>query len=127
MLLKYSDDPQATLDFLKRELELNFNHQRELPTAERKLPTKLDPKLIASDVLLKQNLNSNLDQITDQGLRLLAGTKLTDGQRRALLKRLDRPDFPGLVDLVASELKSKEFGSIWCAFHPPTVDSTATR
>ena len=38
---------------------------------------------------------------------MLAGKKLTDSQRRALLKRLDRPDFPGLVGLIDSELKAK--------------------
>ena len=108
MLLKYSTDPQATLDYLQDELRLNFNHQRELPTAEQKLPTKLDPKLIDTDVLLKQYLNSSLSRITSQGLRLLADKKLTDRQRRSLLKRLDRPDFPGLVGLIANELKSKD-------------------
>ena len=109
MLLKYSDDPQATLDYLERELKLNFSHQRERATAERKLPSKLDPKLIDTDVLLKQYLNKNdLNQITSQGIRLLADQKLNDRQRRALLKRLDRPDFPGLVDLIADELKSKD-------------------
>ena len=107
MLLKYSDDPQATLDYLQDELELNFSHQRERPTAERKLPSKLDPKLIDIDTVLKQNLNSRLDRITNQGLRLLADKKLTDRQRRALLKRLDRPDFPGLVDLITVELNTK--------------------
>ena len=107
MLLKYSDDPQTTLDYLKRELQLNFNHQREIPTAEQKLPTKLDPKLIDTDTLLEQQLDSSLNRITSQGLRLLAGRKLTDRQRRALLKRLDRPDFPGLVGLIDSELKAK--------------------
>ena len=66
MLLKYSDDPQATLDYLKRELQLNFNHQREIPTAEQKLPTKLDPKLIDTDTLLKQQLDSSLNRITSQ-------------------------------------------------------------
>ena len=107
MLLKYSDDPQATLDYLKRMLQLNFDHQREIPTAEQKLPTKLDPKLIDNDTLLKQQLDPSLNYVTSQGLRLLAGKKLTDSQRRALLRRLDRPDFPGLVGLIANELKSK--------------------
>ena len=108
ILLKYSEDPQATLDYLQRELGLNFNHQRERATAERKLPTKLDPKLIDTDVLLKKYLTYSLDRITSQGLRLLADKKLNDRQRRVLLKRLDRPDFPGLVGLIATELKSKD-------------------
>jgi len=109
MLLKYSNDPQATLDYLERELRLNFSHQRELQTAERKLPTKLDPKLIDIDRLLKKNLGgSSINRISDQGLRLLAGKKLKKNQRRELLKQLDRPDFPGLVDLIVSELKERD-------------------
>ena len=108
MLLKYATDPQATLDYLQDELKLNFDHQRERPTAEQKLPSKLDPKLIDLDTLLEKNLNSSLNRITDQGLRLLGDQKLTDRQRRALLKRLDRPDFPGLVGLIAKELKVKD-------------------
>ena len=116
MLLKYSEDPQATLKYLEDELNLNFNHQRELPTAERKLPTKLDPKLIDSDVLLKKALSrTSIDRISAQGLRLLAGKKLKKNHRRGLLKQLDRPDFPGLVGWVASELKERDavsFGAL---------------
>ena len=111
MLLKYSDDPEATLKYLREQLKLNFNHQRELPTAQRKLPTKLDPKLIDQDALLKKTLRkSNLGKLSDQGIRLLAGKKLNKQQRRDLLKRLDRPDFPGLVGLIVREIK--EEGSV---------------
>ena len=118
MLLKYSEDPQATLKYLEDELNLNFNHQRELPTAERKLPTKLDPKLIDSDVLLKKALkHSSLNKISAQGLRLLAGKKLKKNHRRGLLKQLDRPDFPGLVDLIASEFKERDAVSFLSLIH----------
>ena len=116
MLLKYSEDSQATLKYLEDELNLNFKHQRELPTAERKLPTKLDPKLINTEVLLKKHLaDSNINRITAQGLRLLAGKKLSKNQRRELLKRLDRPDFPRLVSLIVRELKERDavkFGTL---------------
>ena len=116
MLLKYSEDSQATLKYLEDELDLNFKHQRELPTAERKLPTKLDPKLIDSNVLLKKALeHSSLNKISAQGLRLLVEKKLSKTQRRNLLKRLDRPDFSGLVGLIVSELKERDavnFGTL---------------
>lgn len=109
MLLRYSTTPKKTLAFLQKELRLNFNHQREIPAADRKLPTALDPKLIDIETLLRDQLDSSsLASITQQGLYLLAGQKLNKTQRRELLKRLDRPDFPELVDLILAELRERE-------------------
>ena len=42
-LLKYSDDPEMTLEYLKTQLKLTFAHERSIPDAQRELPTKLDP------------------------------------------------------------------------------------
>ena len=112
-LLKYSDDPKATLEYLQRELSLNFTHQREIPQTQRDLDSKLDPKLISTEVLLEKALRRrNTDQVTDQGLRLLADKKLTSTQRRHLLKRLSHPNYPGLVDLVVADLNERDSNSI---------------
>ena len=116
-LLKYSDNPKATLDYLTRELKLNFAHQREIPQTQRDLPTKLDPKLISTDrmIQLAFRSNSNTRGFTEKGLRLLATRQLTRTQRRDLLGRLMHPDFPGLVDLIVADLKERDsrgFGSL---------------
>ena len=109
MLLEYTRSPQDTLAYLKRKLNLRFNHQREIPTAERQLPTALDQNLINSQRLLAQALShSGLEKISDPGLRELAGKPLNRTQRKQLLQRLTLPDFPGLVELIHQELKERD-------------------
>jgi len=115
-LLKYNNDPKSTLDYLTRELNLYFAHQREIPQTQRDLPTKLDLKLISTERLIQQAFqsHSNTAGFTDKGLRLLADQTLTKMQRRDLLKRLTHPDYPGLVDLIVADLKERDsrgFGS----------------
>ena len=117
-LLKYGDDPQETLDHLKRQLNLDFNHRRRIPQAQKDLPTALDPKLIDPEKLiaglLKQDSN-RLSRFNDEGLYLLAGRTLNPRQRRDLLKRVTDPTFPEIVDLIVKDLKAKDakpFGSL---------------
>ena len=115
-LLKYGDDPQSTLDYLRRELGLNLNHQRQIPQTQRDLPSKLNPDLIEISRRVRAVLNSRLtDRFTDAGLELLANQKLTKEQLRHLLQRLRFPDYPGLVNLIVTDLKERDsggFGSI---------------
>lgn len=109
-LLNYVDDPAATLKFLTQKLNLNFNHQREIPQTQRDLPTKLDPKLLNLEKLVDSALSryQNTDGITDQGLRLLANKQLDKSQLRHLLERLRYPDYPKLVDLIIRDLKQRD-------------------
>ena len=115
-ILKYDDDPAETLKFLRQELGLNLNHQREIPQTQRDLPTRLDEKLIELDVLTKRALTRRqTDLLTDAGLELISGRKLSKDQRRHLLQRLRYPDYPGLVELIMTDLKERDsggFGSI---------------
>lgn len=116
-LLRYSDNPAATLKYLTEELRLNFNHQREIPQTLRELPTELNPNSISTEKLIQAALrrHSNSAGFTDEGLRLLAGQNLNKVQRRHLLGRLRHPDFPNLVELVVSDLRERDsrgFGSL---------------
>ncbi len=111
-LLKYSDDPATTLKHLTQQLNLNFNHQREIPQTQRDLPTKLASSLLDPNRLtnLARTRYQNTDGFTEEGLRLLAETKLTKTQRRHLLQRLRYPDFPEVVDLIVQDLKERDSG-----------------
>ncbi len=116
-LLKYSDNPEETLAYLTRQLGLNFGHSREIPDAQRELPSKLDESLVSTEKLLARALreNRNTQAISDNGLILLANKKLNKYQRRHLLQRLRRPDFPKLVDLIVTEFKERDaqgFGTL---------------
>ncbi len=115
-ILKYDDDPAETLKFLRQELGLNLNHQREIPQTQRDLPTRLNEELINLDVLIKRALTrQQTDLLTDAGLELISGKDLSKDQRRNLLQRLRYPDYPGLVELILQDLKERDsggFGSI---------------
>ncbi|MEL7497789.1 MAG: hypothetical protein AAFN77_09280 [Planctomycetota bacterium] len=109
MLLVYPENPNLSLEYIRKRLGLNFNHQRQIPQAQRNLASELDPNLVSTDRLLERALgHSGLEKVSDQGLFLLADSKLSKTQRRQLLQRLTRPDFPNLVDLINNELQERD-------------------
>ena len=117
-LLDYDKDPQKTLKYLREQMDLHFDHARKTGERRSDAPTRFDNALISADALLKQALAEeprNLERIENAGLELAAGQSITDDQRRNLLARLQRPDYPGLVDLILADLKyrdSRGFGSL---------------
>ncbi|MGB1128624.1 MAG: hypothetical protein ACPG4K_01140, partial [Haloferula sp.] len=111
-LLDYERDPKASLEFIRRELGLQFNHQQEGKAKERQYPSKLDQAEITWEKYLEQALAGTklLDRLSNDAFfpLLESGRKLTPIQRRDLLKRARYPDLPGLVDLIAADLATKE-------------------
>ncbi len=114
-LLTYSDDPQASLDYLIDTLDLRFAHQRQQSAAESGLPTVLDQSLIEFDRLNKRALSrNNTDRFEDVALSLVASQDLNDAQLRHLLQRLRHPgiaDLPKLIDRDLRSRDAKPFGS----------------
>ena len=117
-LLDYEKDPQASLAYLKEQLGLRFDDARKTGERRSDAPTKFDNQVTSPEVVLKHVLardRSSLQRVEDTGLELAAGQELTGEQRRNLLSRLRRPDFPALVDLLLADLKfrdSRGFGSL---------------
>ena len=113
-LINYERDPQATLDYLKRELGLVFNHQRERQQTNPDLPTSLDQSLIAMDQIVGRSLRNgkNLGEVSDTGIDWLmhhwSEVELTAPQKRELLGKLKRPDYPALVDALVEDFGSRE-------------------
>lgn len=116
-LLTYDRDPQNSLDYLRQHLSLRFDHQRDVVQRAAELPTALDPKLLSRERLLQQAFEQHpdkLDGCEDSLLEWLAGRQLHPARRRELLQRLQRPDVPGLVALIADDLtaaKNPGFGA----------------
>ena len=113
-LFAYDRNPKRTLSWLQRELGLHFRHQREkVPGQKPDLPTRLDPKSISRAAFIrrvtmhKNNLAGFQDSALDWILRE-GGVELTSGRRRALLSRLDRPDYDKLVELILADFRRKE-------------------
>jgi hypothetical protein len=117
-LLDYSRDPQKTIDYLRRELSLHYGHARKTGENASDAPTVLDNNCISVKSLLQRALSwdpDSLSRIEDDGLEVAAGQKINEPQRRNLLSRLKRPDYPGVVDLIIADLKyrdSRGFGSL---------------
>ena len=113
-LFAYDRSPQETLDWLRRELGLNFNHQREkAPGQKPNLPTRLDPKSVSRAAFIGRatSSNSNLNGFQNSALDWIlreGGIELNSGRRRALLARLDRPDYDKLVELILADFRTKE-------------------
>ena len=111
-LLSYDQDPKSSLEFIRRELGLQFNHQQEGKAQEANYPGKLDQQQITWDKFLAQALSGtkSLDRLSNQSFYPLLASKrnLTSVQRRNLLSRATMPDLPGLVKLIAADLATKE-------------------
>jgi hypothetical protein len=135
-LLAYDADPQATLRFLRDRLKLEFNDQQQARDQKPELPTKLDPAQINHAAFQRVAFagKDDLSNVNDDALETLLRDKvpLSPSQRRDLLRRLKRPDVPGLVDLVAADLATKEsrgFGEfeIHRSLLPEQLDDLAGR
>jgi hypothetical protein len=111
-LLQYDANPKATLDYLRRALDLRFNHQQEIPDRKPDLPNALNQDSISRAALLKRALQSDNGlgdlQIPALDWLLRSDQKLSPLQLRQALERIERPDFPNLVDLILLDLKTKE-------------------
>jgi len=135
-LLAYDADPQTTLKFLTERLNLQFNHEQQARDQKPDLPAKLDQALISRAAFQKEALADidNTSNVNDEALPELIRDKapLNEAQRRDLINRLKRPDVPGLVDVIETDLKSKEshgFGefAIHRALLPEQLDELARR
>lgn len=115
VLLAYDQNPKRTLDYLRTELGLNFNHAPPSRDRAAKLSTSLDNNQITTDKLLAEALagDRGMGRIEDEGLHLVLEKQLSADQLRAVLSRLPRADLPGVVKRIAEELglkDSKGFG-----------------
>ena len=113
--LDYEKDPEGSLKKIADALNLHFNHSRENRATPPNLPTALDPKLVTDAAFLERarKANKELGQVTDAGLEILLRDEkllasLSTAELRALLGRIQRPDFPLLVGAVLRELGIKD-------------------
>lgn len=108
-LLNYSKNPNKTLVYLKQQLRLRFDHQKDRLDSRIDLPSQLHSNLISWSTLAKQSMQryKNLMGFEDPALDWLATSKLNPIQRRDLLSRLKRPDYPNMAKLVVQDLNYK--------------------
>lgn len=105
-LLNYEKDPKATLGFLKTQMALTFNHEREIMGQKPTHPTSLDQNMISRETLKARAFanRGDLSGFEDTALEFLISENLNGDRRRDMLRRLQRPDYPNLVKLVNDDL-----------------------
>ncbi len=109
-LLMYDKDPSETIEYLTKKLGLRYNHFKKSGVKQRNYSSSLDQDTISTDQISKKILskrNATLSDFTDEGLYQLDSSKFDIQQVRELLKRVNTPDFPNLVQLIIRELKDK--------------------
>jgi hypothetical protein len=115
-MLRYGQDPEGTMKYLKRELNLRFNHSRIVEGRKPTHPTKLSENRISFEIMkmIAFTTAKNLQGVEDRGLTRLEPEKLDEIRLRDLLSRLRRPDLPDLPALIFKDLRNKHsrgFGS----------------
>ena len=117
-LLRYPDQPEKTLERIRHELNLRTDHERTALDAQSSLPVSLDTTCIDPEQLTQSAMSrhaNHLEGFEDSALDWLAAHPLDHNQRREWLKRVKRPDLPGLVDFIAQDLvpnRISTFGSL---------------
>ncbi|MHC5054430.1 MAG: hypothetical protein ACYTKD_06910 [Planctomycetota bacterium] len=117
-LLEYDTNRARSLEFIRRRLGLQFNHQRIVPGRKTDHPTRLDQGRISRETLTRLALarhSNSLRGFEDTALDFLVDTDLNIYRLRELLRRLSRPDHAPLVDLVVKEIgdrRSSGFGRL---------------
>ncbi|HEV7281501.1 MAG TPA: hypothetical protein VGN57_14970 [Pirellulaceae bacterium] len=114
-LLKYPQQPKESLEYVRNQLSLQFQHQRETLREKPNFPTGLDQSLLSIERLADRALANRQDI---GGFRPVAfdwlavnAEKMDAGERRSLLASLERPTLPNLVDLIVADLQVLNHGT----------------
>ena len=108
MLYLYEQFPSETQKHLIRELRLQFNHQKLTAAQEDNYPDSLDQR----EISWEKFKNYPIHKFTDLALERLSNRNLSVSERRALLQRVTRSDYPNLVKHIIADLSAdkKTFG-----------------
>lgn len=117
-LLTYDRTPQESLKYLRGRFGIHYPHQKEELDTDPHLPTSLSGDKISRERFRRQALQrhrNSLNGFEDSALQWLIQEQLNPTQRRQLLERLSRPDYPNVLPLVVADLdnpKTEGFGSL---------------
>ncbi len=111
-LLEYQKNPVKSLEYIKRDLGLRFDHQKEAEKHKAEHDAKIDSGLTNTPDLIRKAFSrySDLTGFENKGLFLLQPDRLEPDRRRDFLNRIEWPDFPQLPKIVVEDLKYKNSG-----------------
>jgi hypothetical protein len=108
MLLAYTENPDQTWSYLKRNR--SFHHRQRHENAKPDYPVALDARRYSLQEFIRdaERHGGLLNGVTDRGLELARDQLDNPDLRRSWLGQLQRPDMPGLVELIIADLKFKD-------------------
>ncbi|MCB9712351.1 MAG: hypothetical protein H6712_00740 [Myxococcales bacterium] len=113
-LLRFSEQPASSLEYLRRALGLRFDHQPAALGRPTEHPHALDPRVLSWEAVHRHGMAhsraGDLAGFTDQALRALAHEPMEGERLRHYLGRIARPDHPGLVERILAELDDRRSG-----------------
>ncbi|MFZ5950765.1 MAG: hypothetical protein ACOYXC_08665 [Candidatus Rifleibacteriota bacterium] len=116
-LLNYDKHPEKTIEFIRQQLNLNFQHQKRQEKPTSTLPSSMDQRMVSFDYLKELAFADYKDLMgfEKSALPQLMQTGLDPDRRRHLLQLLDYPEGKNLVKMVVDDLRheySGGFGSL---------------
>ncbi|MDZ4200154.1 MAG: hypothetical protein U1E27_12825, partial [Kiritimatiellia bacterium] len=129
MLMDFERSPDAVWKYLRDDLNLTFNHRPRHEQRTAQYPFSLRPEQYGIDAFMKeaQRVGSLLDNLTPRGLELISNPGANPSLRRALLGRVQQPDFPGLVELILPDLDYQDPQGNKVAFGQHAIHRRLTR
>lgn len=102
----------SVADRVRDQFNVGHWHEKEVEDVDPRRATKVADGAFDGTALLKQAVDhdSNLSQVTDEGLYELLDWSLDPTRRRVLLQRIGHTPQPELVGLVADDLALKNSG-----------------
>lgn len=112
LLCRAAVAPSRVAEKLRDQFGVSHWHEKEVEEVDPRRPTKVAEGTFDGISLLKQAVDhdSNLSQVTDEGMYELLDWSLDPTRRRVLLGRLSHTPQPELVGLVADDLAIKNSG-----------------
>jgi hypothetical protein len=120
MMLTYSTNREQTIQYLIAQLGANLAHTPPQKDRAASLSTKLDAASVAYATVLKRAIEENrsLSGVEDNALLDVIPHLGGVDDLRAWLGRVNRVDIPGLVGLIAKEIRSPgSAGFGWAPIH----------
>lgn len=116
-LLTFEASSDVTYQFLKKKLDLNFEHIKPLSLDAPFYKTSLDAEAYNYDVTMRDLLlnYNDLESFTQLGLYQVSTKKLKSEQLQNLLNQYSYNDLPNMVDLVLADFQNnprRSFGDL---------------
>ena len=112
LLCRAAVAPSGVADKLRDQFHVSHWHEKEVEEVDPRRPTKVAEGAFDGVSLLQQAVDhdSNLTQVTDEGMYELLDWSLDPTRRRVLLGRISHTPQPELVALIAEDLAIKNSG-----------------